>query len=74
MERELLDSSSVASAGYDEARRMMEVEFVHGGVYVYLDVEPDLYRRFREAESHGRFLNAEIKPHHPFLRLHPAHR
>jgi hypothetical protein len=67
--RERLDSSSVASAGYDPAAQVLEVEFRNGGVYQYLDVPGDEYEGFREADSKGRFLNSEIKPHHRYRRL-----
>lgn len=69
MRRERLDSSSVASAGYDAAARVLEVEFRNGGVYQYLDVPGDEYDEFREADSKGRFLNTEIKPRHRYRRL-----
>jgi hypothetical protein len=67
--RERLDSSSVASVGYDAAAQVLEVEFRNGGVYQYLDVPGDEYDEFREADSKGRFLNTEIKPHHRYRRL-----
>lgn len=69
MRRERLDSSSVASAGYDPAERVLEVEFVNGGVYQYLDVPGTEYEGFRQAESKGHFLNTEIKPNHRYRRL-----
>lgn len=69
MKRTRLQSSSVASAGYDAAARMLEVEFRNGGVYQYLGVPSDEYDEFMEAESKGRFLNTEIKPNHRYRRL-----
>lgn len=66
MRRERLDSSSLASAGYDPAKQTLEVEFRNGGVYQYLDVLRREYAGFQEAESKGRFLNTEIKPNHPY--------
>ncbi len=69
MRRERLDSLSVASAGYDAASRVLEVEFRNGGVYQYLDVPGDEYLEFREADSKGGFLNREIKPNHRYRRL-----
>jgi hypothetical protein len=69
MRRQRLDSSSVASVGYDAASRVLEVEFHNGGVYQYLDVPGEEYAELREAESKGRYLNAEIKPRHRFRRI-----
>ena len=69
MRRQRLDSSSLASVGYDPARHLLEVEFRNGGVYQYLDVDDDEYGEFQEAESKGRYLNTEIKPRHRYRQL-----
>jgi hypothetical protein len=69
MRRERLDSSSVASVGYDASARVLEVEFRNGGVYQYLDVQGEEYDEFSEADSKGRYLNTEIKPNHRYRRL-----
>ncbi|HEY7770718.1 KTSC domain-containing protein [Longimicrobium sp.] len=74
MKRQRLDSSSLASAGYDPGRQVLEVEFLNGGVYEYDDVPEETYRALLDADSKGRFLNAEIKPHHPSRRLQAAPR
>lgn len=72
MRRERLDSSSVASVGYDPSARVLEVEFRNGGVYQYLDVPSDEYEEFQDADSKGRYLNTEIKPNHRYRRLKKA--
>ncbi|HEU4882552.1 MAG TPA: KTSC domain-containing protein [Longimicrobium sp.] len=69
MKRERLDSSSLASAGYDPAAHVLEVEFHNGGVYQYLEVEDEEYQAFSTAPSKGRYLNTEIKPDHPARKL-----
>jgi hypothetical protein len=69
VKRERLDSSSLASAGYDPAAHVLEVEFRNGGVYQYLDVEDAEYAEFQDADSKGGYLNTEIKPTHRFRRL-----
>jgi len=61
MERTHLDSSSLASVGYDPRSRTLEVEFRIGRVYRYFDVPPARYRGLLDAESAGRFLNTRIK-------------
>jgi hypothetical protein len=72
MRRDRLDSSSLASVGYDAARRVLEVEFLNGGVYEYRDVPEEKYNGLLEADSKGRYLNAEVKPNHPCHRLQAA--
>lgn len=69
MKRERLDSSSLRSAGYDPAAHVLEVEFLNGGVYQYLEVDDQEYEEFRTAPSKGRYLNTEIKPDHPARKL-----
>jgi hypothetical protein len=59
-----VDSSALDAAGYDTARRELRVAFKGGRTYVYLDVPPETYEAFLQAESKGRFVNAEIKPRH----------
>ena len=69
MKRVPLDSSSLASAGYDPAAHVLEVEFRNGGVYQYLEVPDDEFEEFVRSPSKGRYLNTEIKPHHPVRKL-----
>jgi hypothetical protein len=69
VKRERLDSTSLASVGYDPAAHVLEVEFRNGGVYQYLDVPDGEYEEFITAPSKGRYLNTEIKPNHPSRKL-----
>ncbi|GAA2739281.1 MULTISPECIES: KTSC domain-containing protein [Kitasatospora] len=69
MRREHLDSSCVRSAGYDPAEGELEVEFVGGSVYRYLAVPEPVYRALLAAESHGRYLNREIKGRYGYRRI-----
>ncbi|HEY0036470.1 MAG TPA: KTSC domain-containing protein, partial [Longimicrobium sp.] len=62
------------SVGYDAGRRVLEVEFLNGGVYEYGDVPDEVYRALLEVDSKGRYLNAEIKPDHPSRRMQAAPR
>lgn len=62
MQRVPVDSSSIASVGYEPGQRILEVEFKESGeVYQYLDVPEDTYEAFTQAESLGKFLNASIR-------------
>lgn len=62
MERKAVDSSNIASVGYDAANKILEVEFKVGSIYQYSDVPPDLAEKMVKAESPGRFLNQYVKP------------
>ncbi len=63
MLRQRVSSSNIVSVGYDEEQRVLEIVFVGGRVYHYLEVPPERVLSLLRAESKGRFLNSEIKPH-----------
>lgn len=55
-----VESSNVASIGYDDKNQILEVEFYSdkgsNSVYHYFDVDQDIYESFRSAPSKGRFV------------------
>lgn len=62
MQRESIDSSVIASMGYDAAKQVLELEFREDGrIYDYLAVPPEEYAAFRAAESKGIYLNQVFK-------------
>jgi KTSC domain len=61
--RQRVSSSNIVSVGYDEEQRILEIVFVGGRVYHYLEVPPERVLSLLRAESKGRYLNSEIKPH-----------
>ena len=63
MLRARVESSTIATVGYDEEQRIMEIVFSDGRVYHYLEVPPERVLSLLRAESKGRFLNSDIKPH-----------
>jgi len=69
MQRELVESSTLASVGYDTNQLLLELEFRSGGVYQYLGPLDSLHRELMTAESKGRFFNQNIRDHFPYVRL-----
>ncbi|WBY01931.1 DUF853 family protein [Ramlibacter tataouinensis] len=61
MEREMVESSSVISIGYDDPSSTLEVEF-KSGIYQYYNVPQSMYQELMQAESKGKYINAYIKP------------
>jgi len=62
MRRVWVDSSSIASIGYDAAKRELEIEFRESGdVYRYFDVPRQEYAAFLAADSKGTYLNQVFK-------------
>ena len=60
MRRKAVESSAVVSVGYDSTSKTLEIEFPSGHVYQYLDVSTSTYKALLNAESLGRYFNAEI--------------
>jgi KTSC domain len=61
MKREHISSSMMASVGYDAHTRTLEIEFVRGGVYQYLDVPAPEHEALIAATSKGRFFQVRIQ-------------
>jgi hypothetical protein len=61
MNRVRLISSMMASAGYDPATRVLEIEFATGVVYHYFDVPLDVFQDLVDADSQGRFFHIRIR-------------
>ncbi len=60
-----MDSSAIASAGYDPDTALLELEFTSGKVYQYFAVPRGVYRALREADSAGRFFRDHIRDVYP---------
>ena len=62
MRRIWVDSSSIASIGYDAAGRELEIEFRGSGdLYRYFDVPEDEYAALLAADSRGTYFNQMFK-------------
>lgn len=61
MQRTAVSSSNLASVGYNEASRILEVEFLDGRVYRYSGVPQEEHLGLMGADSHGKYFNAHIK-------------
>ena len=66
----LRESSSIAAAAYDGDAQTLRIAFVPGKTeqrgrrYEYLKVPPAVVEEFLDAESHGQFVNQQIKPNY----------
>ena len=69
MRRRTIDSSSIVSVGYDDDVGTLELEFVNGGVYQYLEVPEFVYRRLMSSTSPGAFVNSMVKPNYDFREV-----
>jgi hypothetical protein len=69
MKRQNVPSSNLRSIGYDAKEHILEVEFVRGAVYQYFDVPPSEYQALMNADSHGRYFNANIRDDYDYLPI-----
>jgi hypothetical protein len=60
MERKRLSSGKLRAAGYDEASRTMEIEFVNGDVFEYKAVSREIYRQLMASPSPSSFFEDKI--------------
>jgi len=68
MHRNHVDSSAIASVGYDESSSVLEVEFSSGVVYDYFRVPKRVYRDLLKAPSKGSFVSRRVRDRYPFER------
>ncbi len=64
-----VQSSNVASAGYSSHLHALEIEFVRGAVYRFLNVPARLSREFFAAESKGHFIAERLRGNYEFVRV-----
>ena len=61
MNRSPVESSDIASIGYDPATHTLEIEFQTGALYEYQGVPADTHAQLMSAPSHGRYFNQHVK-------------
>lgn len=59
-------SSNIKSISHDGEN--LTVIFRSGGVYIYEGVSEEVFNRFCEAESFGKFFLKEIKGNYPYKK------
>lgn len=63
-------SSQIEAIGHDPETNTLFIKFIHGGrTYSYADFPAEKFERFKNAESLGKFLGAEIKGKHGYTKL-----
>jgi hypothetical protein len=61
MDRIPVSSSNLESVGYDSSTLMLEVAFLHGGIYQYSGVPSSVYAGLMAASSHGSYFDQHVK-------------
>lgn len=66
-----VESSNIEAIGYDASSETLRVQFKgSGNAYDYAGVPVELYRGLMQAESHGKYLIANIKGKYEGTRVH----
>jgi len=69
--RQPVQSTAIAKIGYSKRRHSLEIEFVNGAVYRYLDVPPAVYRDLMSAASKAQFYDFHVKGHYRSVSIRP---
>ncbi len=69
MERITVESSNIASIGYDEDSRTLEIQFHSGAVYQYFDIPIAVYDDLMVAPSKGQYLAQQIKGQYRYVKV-----
>jgi KTSC domain len=56
-----VDSDCIKTIAFDNSTSCLKIRFHNGSVYQYSDFDRLKFSDFRNASSHGRFFNQEIK-------------
>jgi hypothetical protein len=63
----VMPSSVIRAFHYDPVHRSLDITFVSGRQYRYLEVPESLHAAFRAAFSKGEFFNRHIREHFDFV-------
>ncbi|GAA5104386.1 KTSC domain-containing protein [Orbus sasakiae] len=69
MDRISVDSSNLASVGYELETNTLEIEFKKSGIYQYFNVPEQVYNELMTAGSHGQYFSYQIKPHYSYQKV-----
>lgn len=61
MERVPVDSSTLATVGYEANTRVLEIEFRNGRIYQYFGVPESIHNGLMISSSKGEYFNEHIK-------------
>jgi hypothetical protein len=64
-----VESTALATVGYDEIRELLQVEFWGRAVYHYFGVPAAVYQRLLCAPSKGSYFNQAIRGRFPFCLI-----
>jgi hypothetical protein len=72
MQRVLVHSTTLASAGHDARAAVLELQFRNGALYQYFHVPQSVYSNLLGAPSKGGYSNQSIRGRYPYQRIQNA--
>ncbi|MCM8776307.1 MAG: KTSC domain-containing protein [Candidatus Omnitrophica bacterium] len=69
MINQMVLSREIEWIGYESKKRMLQVEFIVGGVYQYHGVPENVYEDFLKADSYCGFFETYIKGKYPYRKV-----
>ncbi len=64
-----VESTTLATVAYDEARELLQLEFYSRAVYLYFGVPAAVHQALLGAPSKGRFFNQTIRGRFRYCRV-----
>jgi len=68
-----VESTVLATVGYNEARELLQLEFCGGAIYHYFGVPTTVQQALLAAPSKGSYFNQAIRGRFPFCRVSELH-
>lgn len=68
----LLQSTTLASASYDQQQSLLQLEFRNGAIYQYFQVPANRYRDLLNADSKGSYFNRCIRDRFSYALVRSA--
>ena len=62
-------STAIRSVGYSKRLHVLEIEFVNGAIYRYLQVTRSVYQALMTADSKARYYDKNVKGHYVSVRM-----
>lgn len=69
MQRQIIFSEHITSAGYDAATSVMEIEFTNGTIFQYSDVPQEVYDGLLASTAPDKYFVRYIKNKFPFFEI-----
>ena len=62
----IVESTTLATVGYDENLKLLQLEFCSRAIYLYFGVPATVQEALLDAPSKGRYFNGTIRGRYPY--------